>query len=110
MRSPSLWLLIPLAAALALAGCASAPPPAAPGAPRAAPSALDSVVADLCSKQVVLLGEPGHHGSGATLQAKVELVRRLTDVPRERVLPPRPADTAVHRTARVGRKLGRPEL
>jgi len=73
-------LLVQIAGALALAGCGSPRAPAASGArPRAAPSALDSVVADVCGKQVVLLGEPGHHGSGATLQAKVELVRRLTD-------------------------------
>jgi len=82
MHSPPLrfQLLVQLAGALALAGCGSPRGPAASGArPHVAPSALDSVVADVCGKQVVLLGEPGHHGSGPTLQAKVELVRRLTD-------------------------------
>lgn len=64
---------------VALAGCASPPAPAAPVTPLAAPSALDRLVADVCGKQVVLLGEPNYHGSGPTLQAKVELVRRLTD-------------------------------
>jgi erythromycin esterase-like protein len=67
-----------LAGVLALASCAS-PMPAAAGALPVASSALDRVVSDICGKQVVLLGEPGHHGSGPTLQAKVQLVRRLTD-------------------------------
>ncbi len=41
--------------------------------------ALDRLVADVCGRQTVLLGEDGNHGSGATLTAKVELVTRLID-------------------------------
>jgi erythromycin esterase-like protein len=40
---------------------------------------LDPAVRDLCGKQVVLLGEDGNHGSGATLAIKGELVKRLID-------------------------------
>ena len=58
------------------AACAA---PTAVTAPHPAPSALDRVVADVCNKQVVLLGEPAHHGSGTTTRAKVELIKRLTD-------------------------------
>lgn len=36
-----------------------------------------SIIRDLCSKQVVLLGEDGHHGSGTTLKVKAQIVRRL---------------------------------
>lgn len=38
---------------------------------------LGRVVDTLCSKDVVLLGEDRHHGSGATLALKVQLVERL---------------------------------
>lgn len=40
---------------------------------------LDSVVSDICNMRVVLLGEDSHHGSGRTLEVKVELVQRLID-------------------------------
>lgn len=38
---------------------------------------MDRLVADVCGKQVVLLGEDSHHGSGSTLEAKAEIVERL---------------------------------
>jgi erythromycin esterase-like protein len=40
---------------------------------------LAALVADVCQKQVVLLGEDGRHGSGRTLELKVEIVKRLVD-------------------------------
>lgn len=41
--------------------------------------AIDRLVADVCNRQTVLLGEDGNHGSGATLDVKVDVVRRLID-------------------------------
>lgn len=38
---------------------------------------IGRLVADVCKKQTVLLGEDGNHGSGKTLELKVEIVRRL---------------------------------
>ncbi|AGC43837.1 erythromycin esterase [Myxococcus stipitatus DSM 14675] len=68
-----LLLLLPL-----LAACASVPKGEAPQA--AAPvSDVDRIVRDLCGKQVALLGEEAHHGSGRTVTFKVELVRRLVE-------------------------------
>ena len=40
---------------------------------------LDRLLADVCKKQTVLIGEDSHHGSGATLSLKVDLVRRLIE-------------------------------
>ena len=40
-------------------------------------SDADLVVHDLCGKRIALLGEPGSHGYGKTMQFKAELVRRL---------------------------------
>lgn len=40
---------------------------------------LDRLVADVCGKQVVLLGEPGGHGDGRTQETKGVLVTRLID-------------------------------
>lgn len=42
-------------------------------------TALDRLVADTCDKQVVLLGEDSHHGSGGTMEVKTTIVRRLVD-------------------------------
>ena len=38
---------------------------------------LDRAVRDVCRRDIVLLGEDADHGSGRTLEVKVELVRRL---------------------------------
>jgi len=38
---------------------------------------IGRVVKAVCTKDVVMLGEDGHHASGATLRVKVELVKRL---------------------------------
>lgn len=43
------------------------------------PAALDRLVDDVCDKQVVLLGEDNHHGSGRTLEIKVEIAKRLIE-------------------------------
>lgn len=40
---------------------------------------LDPVVADVCKKQVVLLGEDANHGAGSTFAIKSALVKRLID-------------------------------
>ena len=40
---------------------------------------FNRVVADLCDKKVVLLGEDLHHGSGETLKVKTELVQTLVN-------------------------------
>jgi len=40
---------------------------------------LDSLVDDVCTKSVVLLGEEGHHAGGHTVEVKSELVKRLID-------------------------------
>lgn len=40
-------------------------------------AAFDSLVADVCSKKIVLLGEDSHHGSGKTIETKSLLVERL---------------------------------
>lgn len=65
---------------LTLAACA--PPPARGHSPVSAgqpeeTSELDRLVADLCDKQVVMLGE-AEHGDGQTWEIKTELVRALT--------------------------------
>lgn len=72
----------PHAACLALAlisllTCAFSAASAMPAAVPEKAAALDQLVADVCNRQTVLLGEDGHHGSGATSAAKVELVSRL---------------------------------
>lgn len=43
------------------------------------PGEMDRLVRDVCNKDVVMLGEDAHHGSGATLETKAMLVRRLVD-------------------------------
>lgn len=43
----------------------------------AASGSLDLVVTDLCSKRIVLLGEDSNHGSGKTIETKVQLVKKL---------------------------------
>lgn len=43
------------------------------------PGAMDRLIADVCSRQTVLLGEDGNHAGGATSMAKVELVTRLIE-------------------------------
>ncbi len=48
---------------------ASAKPPQA--------SALDRLVQDVCSKEIVLLGEDARHASGGTVATKTEVVKRL---------------------------------
>jgi erythromycin esterase-like protein len=48
-------------------------------APDRQTSELDRLLADVCKRQTVLIGEDGHHGSGATLSLKVDLVRHLID-------------------------------
>ena len=40
---------------------------------------LDRLVKDVCSKQVVLLGEDDNHGGGKTFAVKIDLVERLVD-------------------------------
>ncbi|MCY1064263.1 erythromycin esterase family protein [Nannocystis sp. RBIL2] len=66
-------------ALLALATCAPGPGDShAPAKPREDRAELDRLVADLCDKQVVLLGE-GEHGDGHTWEIKTELVRALVD-------------------------------
>ena len=40
---------------------------------------LNNTVADICDKQVVLLGEDANHGSGKTIEVKVALIKRLID-------------------------------
>jgi erythromycin esterase-like protein len=57
--------------------CSAAVPLAAYAA--SATSALERAVRDVCDKEVVLLGEDGAHGSGQTLEIKVELITRLID-------------------------------
>lgn len=68
-------------ALLFLCYAVSAPNWAAPGIPVNLPgstsSGIDRAVHALCSKQVVMLGEDGHHGSGTTIAVKVRLVERL---------------------------------
>ncbi|WP_170135551.1 erythromycin esterase family protein [Nannocystis exedens] len=64
---------------LALAACAPGPGDSqAPASRRGDAGELDRLVADLCDKQVVLLGE-GEHGDGRTWEIKAELVRALVD-------------------------------
>jgi erythromycin esterase-like protein len=43
------------------------------------PNEVDRLVRDVCGKDVVMLGEDAHHGSGTTLETKAMLVRRLVD-------------------------------
>jgi len=66
-------------ALLALAACAPglghSPAPASQGEEQ---RELERLVADLCDRQVVLLGE-GDHGDGRTWEIKTELVRALVD-------------------------------
>ena len=73
MREPGFrragWLV-----ALLLCSAAALPAHAASDA-----AALDRAVRDVCDKQVVLLGEDATHGSGKTLEIKVELITRLID-------------------------------
>jgi erythromycin esterase-like protein len=52
---------------------------ASDAAPRHRTPELDRLLAEVCKKQTVLIGEDGHHGSGATLSLKVDLVRRLIE-------------------------------
>ncbi len=40
---------------------------------------LNSFINDTCDKKIVLLGEDSHHGSGKTMQLKIELVKRLVN-------------------------------
>lgn len=40
---------------------------------------LDSVINDTCDKKIVLLGEDSAHGSGKTMETKIEIVKRLID-------------------------------
>lgn len=75
---------IALVIGLVAAAC-GAPAPGAVGANarRAAPGSeaaeLDRLVADVCARELVLLGEDASHGAGRTLAVKGELVRRLID-------------------------------
>lgn len=67
---------------LLVLGCAMATPTwAAPRVPvdlvGSASTSIDRVVHALCSKQVVMLGEDNHHGSGTTIAVKARLVERL---------------------------------
>ncbi len=68
-----------IALLLAALGAVSTIVAAADSEPRKEISALDRLIIDSCSKRTVLLGEDGHHGSGATLAVKVELVERLVN-------------------------------
>ncbi len=38
---------------------------------------IDRIVGDVCEKDVVLLGEDSHHGSGKTLEIKTEIAKKL---------------------------------
>lgn len=40
---------------------------------------IADVTADLCEREIVMLGEEGHHGSGETLAFKAKLVEKLVD-------------------------------
>jgi erythromycin esterase-like protein len=40
---------------------------------------LDEIVTEVCNKRIVLLGEDSHHGSGKTMEVKIQLVKRLID-------------------------------
>jgi erythromycin esterase-like protein len=62
-----------------MAGCMMACAAAASEAPHIINQSgeLDRLVKDVCHKQVVLLGEDDNHGSGKTLEVKVDLVERL---------------------------------
>ena len=40
---------------------------------------IGKVVSEVCQKEVVLLGEDSHHGSGKTLEVKVDLVKLLVN-------------------------------
>lgn len=68
-----LLLLLPL-----LSGCASVPREAPPREAQEVSDA-DRLVRDLCDKQMALLGEESHHGSGRTIAFKAELTRRLVE-------------------------------
>jgi erythromycin esterase-like protein len=79
MNTSKCW---PLLAATLLAACHSSAAgtgqqsPPAP-VPALAQDPLDALVADVCNKEVVLLGEDGNHGGGRTLEVKSALVQRL---------------------------------
>ncbi len=66
------FLFVSLIALLITAAAANA-------TPSEGNSEIDRLVNDVCARQTVLLGEDGNHAGGATLTAKVELVRRLID-------------------------------
>ena len=81
LRVPLLLLLAALSA-----GCAPPrvrPATAAPvlrgGLDAESSAQLDSLVKDVCSKTVVMLGEEPDHGGGRTVEIKAELVRRLIE-------------------------------
>lgn len=42
-------------------------------------AALDAAVADMCDRNVVLLGEPANHGDAGAITLKTDIVRRLLD-------------------------------
>lgn len=74
--------LLALVPAAPTAPAAASPPAAAPIAvddPRPPGDAVDRLVDDVCDRSLVLLGEDLHHGSGATVSAKVRIVEQLVD-------------------------------
>jgi erythromycin esterase-like protein len=66
------WLLV-----CTVATSAWAQPTVRPEHAGAATAGLDPVIQAVCSKQVVLLGEDGHHAGATTIAVKTSLVRRL---------------------------------
>lgn len=73
LRSAKKLLIVSLGIACASVHAASPEAVASPA------GAMDRLVADVCQRQIVLLGEDGNHAGGATSTAKVELVTRLID-------------------------------
>lgn len=70
---PALFVLLSCAFVGAPAAAANRPPSTHDN------GEIQRLLGDLCSRQVVLLGEDANHGSGRTLEIKAALVRRLID-------------------------------
>lgn len=81
-RAPAFGRLFALLCALCASGLPAGAAPTvdaeAPVFGRRESAELDSLVRDLCRRDIVLLGEDANHGGARTLEVKVELVRRLT--------------------------------
>ncbi len=72
-----MWRMVLLVLCCATLASACAAPREEPAIDGPASTAIDHAVHMLCSKQVVLLGEDGNHGSAKTIVVKVQLVERL---------------------------------